>query len=35
MSAFSHFHPQPIPDDQFERLLDLLFGSEPTEAVAA
>ena len=35
MSAFSHFHPESIPDDQFERLLDLLFGSEPAEAVAA
>lgn len=35
MSAFPHFHAQSIPDEQFERLLDLLFGSEPAEAIAA
>jgi hypothetical protein len=32
VSAFSHFHQQPLPDDQFARLLELAFGAEPSHA---
>lgn len=34
-NAHAHWGAQPLPDDDIARLLTLLFGSEPAEAVAA